>query len=101
MVGAQVIAYVPNAANKNIFKQSEVTSKICRWINQVQEFNIDIQITKLVKDQGLAKLMAESNLEARQVNQIDEEHCEVSIETFPWYVDIVYFLRTMSSKKES
>lgn len=43
--------------------------------------------------------MVESNLEANQVNQIEEDHCEVSIEIFSWYVDIVFFLRAMGFKE--
>ena len=63
LVGAEVIAYVPNAAVKDIFRQFETTGRRCCWINQIQEFNIDIQITNLVRGQGLAKLMAEINME--------------------------------------
>ena len=54
---------IPNVAIKDIFRQSETTRRRYRWINQIQEFNIDIQITKLVRGQGLAKLMAKSDLE--------------------------------------
>ena len=43
--------------------------------------------------------MVESNLEANQENQIEEDHFEVSIKTFLLYVDIVFFLRTMSFKE--
>lgn len=49
LVGATVIAYVPNAVVKDIFRQSQATRRRCRWINQIQEFNIDIQITRLVR----------------------------------------------------
>ena len=45
----------------------EVSSRRCRWINRIQEFNIDIQITKLVRGQGLEKLMAQYNLDANQI----------------------------------
>lgn len=43
--------------------------------------------------------MTKSNFEANQVNQTEEDHCEVSINTFSWYVDIVFFLRTMGFKE--
>jgi len=42
LVGSQVIAYVPHAAIKDIFTQQEVTGRRCRWINKLQEFNIEI-----------------------------------------------------------
>src|SRR5271156_1302278 len=49
LVGAKVLAYVPNAAVKDIFRQSEVTGRRCRWVNQIQEFDIEIQITKIIR----------------------------------------------------
>ena len=64
LVGASVTAYVPTVAVKDIFTQQEVIGRRARWINRIQEFNINIQITKLVRGWGSAKLMAESNLEA-------------------------------------
>lgn len=68
LVGATIVAYMPNATVKDIFRQTETTGQRCRWINQIQEFSIDIQITKLVRGQGLARLMAESKLDAVQIN---------------------------------
>jgi len=70
-IGATIVAYVPSAAIKDIFTQQEVTGRRCRWINRIQELNINVQITKLVKRQGLAKLMVETNLEANQANNLD------------------------------
>lgn len=64
LVGGTIIAYVSNVVVKDVFIQIEVTGRRCRWINRIQEFDIEIQITKLVRGQGLTKLMAESNLEA-------------------------------------
>ena len=83
LVGFDVIAYVPNAIVKDIFRQTKTIGWRCRWIDQVQEFNIIIQITKLVRGHGLVKLMATSNLEATQVNQVDGEQSQVSIKRCP------------------
>ena len=49
LVGATIIAFVPSTIAKYIFSQQEVFGRRCRWINRIQEFNIDIQITKLVR----------------------------------------------------
>lgn len=95
LVGTTVIAYVPNVVVKDIFRQSETTGRRCKWINQIQEFKIDLQITKLVRGQGLAKLMAKSNLEATRVNQVELEDVQISIERCPWYANIVYYLKYM------
>ena len=71
LVGSIVIAFVPNTTIKDIFSQQEVLGKRCRWINRIQEINIEIQITKLVRGQGLAKLMAQSNIDANQINIVN------------------------------
>lgn len=74
LVGATVISFVPSAAVKDIFSQQEVTGRRCRWINRIQEFNVDVQITKLVRGQGLAKLMTQANLDANHIIFVEEEH---------------------------
>ena len=74
LVNAIVVAFVPSATVKDIFAQQEVSGRRCRWINRIQEFNIDIQITKMVRGQGLAKLMGETNLDANQINFTEEEN---------------------------
>lgn len=57
LMGEILVAYVPSTMVKDIFTQQEVSGRRCRWIDKIQEFNIDIQITILVREQGLAKLM--------------------------------------------
>ena len=70
------------------------------------EYDLDIKPTKLIKGRGLAKLMAESNFHALDINLIaamlDGEDggslIQVS-EMFlksPWYSDIVYVLHDLS-----
>ena len=99
LVGAIVIAFVPSATLKDMFSQQEVSGRRCRWINRIQEFNIDIQITKLVRGQGLAKLMTETNLDANQINFIEEENrayiCDM--DNCKWYADVIYYLQHMVS----
>lgn len=55
-------------------------------------FNIDIQSTKLVRDQGLAKLRAQSNLDSIQINVVEEEHrayiCDM--DGCEWYGNVIY-----------
>ena len=67
-MGATIIAFVPTTNVKDIFSQKEVSGRRCRWINIIQELNIDIQVTKLVRGQGLTKLMAETNLQANRID---------------------------------
>eukprot|EP00253_Pinus_taeda_P016662 PITA_16662 len=77
-----------------------------KWIAALLEYDIEMKPTKLVKGQGLAKLMAESNLHALDTNLIaslsDENNEETPIqisEMFthsPWYSDIIYVLKNLS-----
>ncbi|KAH9303251.1 hypothetical protein KI387_014834, partial [Taxus chinensis] len=55
----------------------EISRKICRWVKKLQEYDMDIQTTMLVRGLGLAKLMAERNLQNVEVNQLEEERVDV------------------------
>jgi hypothetical protein len=65
---SKVIAYVPSASVKDILIQPDIDGRRSKWIAQLLEFDLEINPTKLVKGQGLAKLLAESNYEALGVN---------------------------------
>eukprot|EP00253_Pinus_taeda_P013301 PITA_13301 len=77
-----------------------------KWIATLLEYDVEIKPTKLVKGQGLAKLIAESNLHALDINLIiamtdeNEEGTSVQVsEMFflsPWYSDIIYVLKNIS-----
>ena len=92
-LGAIFIARVSSVVVKNIFSQQEVSRRSYKWINRIQEFNIDIQITNLVRGQGLAKLMAQANLDANQINAQDQDlslsTCDM--ENYDWYKDVTTY----------
>ena len=60
--------FVPSVAIKDILTQAEPDGRRAKWISTLLEYDIEIRPTKLVKGQGLAKLMAHSNYEALGVN---------------------------------
>ena len=62
------IVFVPFAAIKDILTQAEPDGSRAKWIATLLEYDIEIKPTKLVKGQGLAKLMAQSNHEALGIN---------------------------------
>eukprot|EP00253_Pinus_taeda_P032568 PITA_32568 len=70
---SHVIAYVPNAVVKDILTQEGLEGRRGKWIASILEYDIEIKPTKLVKGQGLAKLMAETNFQALDINQLDDE----------------------------
>jgi len=95
---SHVIAYVPNAVVKDILTQEGSEGRRGKWIASILEYDIEIKPTKLIKGQGLAKLMAETNFQALDINQLDDE-AELATpqisDTFtqsPWYSDICFVL---------
>jgi hypothetical protein len=68
---SKVTTYVPSASMKDILVQPDVDEKRGRWITKILEFDLKIKPTKLVKGQGLAKLLDESNCEALGVSFIN------------------------------
>ena len=54
---SQIIAYVPNAAMKDVLLQGDVEGRRRKWIAKIQEYDLNIKPTKLVKGQGLEKML--------------------------------------------
>ena len=71
---SHVIAYVPNVVVKDILTQDGIDGKRGKWIATILEYDIEIKPTKLIKGEGLAKLMAETNCQALDINELDDEH---------------------------
>eukprot|EP00253_Pinus_taeda_P028204 PITA_28204 len=103
---SHILSYVPNTAVKDVLVQTDPEGRQGKWIATLLEYDLEINPTKLIKGQGLAKLMAESNLHALDINLIvamseeDEDNSLVQVsEIFihsPWYSDIVYVLQNLS-----
>jgi len=95
---SHVIAYVPNAVVKDILTQEGIEGRRGKWIANILEYDIEIKPTKLIKGQGLAKLMTETNFQALDINELDNEHEMVTPQInqaflqSPWYADICFVL---------
>lgn len=104
---SHILAYVPNAAVKDVLVQTDPEGRRGKWIEALLEYDVEIRPTKLVKGQGLVKLMAESNLHVLDINLIaamsdeNEESSSIQVsEMFilsPWYSDIIYVLQNLSA----
>ena len=95
---SHVIAYVPNSVVKYILTQEGIEGKKGKWIANIFEYDIEIKPTKLIKGQGLAKLMTETNFQALEINELDNKQ-EMTTPQInqdflqsPWYADIIYVL---------
>ena len=67
---SHIIAFVPNTVVKDILNQDS-DGKRGKWIATILEYDLEIRPTKLIKGQGLEKLMAESNFQALDMNMVD------------------------------
>lgn len=102
-----ILAYVPNVDVKDGFVQTNPEGRRGKWIATLLEYDMEIKPKKLIKGQGLAKLMAKSNLHALDINLIaamfeeDEESLPAQVsKNFllpPWYSNIIYVLQNLSS----
>eukprot|EP00253_Pinus_taeda_P021351 PITA_21351 len=106
---SKIIAYVPSASIKDVLTQPDADRKRAKWIAKLIEFNIEMKPTKLVKCQGLARLMAEDNFRSLDINlmstiakngQAIEQTTEPgknrslaeNIASCDWYFAIAHFL---------
>jgi hypothetical protein len=103
---SHIIAYVPNVMVRDILTQDNPYGRIGKWIVVILEYDIEIKPTKLIKGQGLAKLMVESNFHALDINciaTIDEQgekatlHVKEVFSNSPWYIDLIFFLHHLQA----
>ena len=100
---SHIIAYVPRNVVKNILTQSNPKGKREKWIAVLLEYDLEIKPTKLVKGEGLPKLMTDLNYESFQLNSLSNHSNKlhsglqvmIDFTLSPWYSDIVYNLRNL------
>jgi hypothetical protein len=100
------VTYVPNAVVKDILTQNNPDGRRGKCIVVILEYDIEIKPTKLIKGQGLAKLMAESNFHALDIKflvVVDEQQeqetpnvKEVFL-TSPWYIGLIFVLHNLQA----
>ena len=97
---SHIIAFVPHTVVKYILTQ-DLDGKRGKWIVVILEYDLEIKPTKLIKGKGLAKLMAETNFQALDINMIHSLDEQEGLETPPieeaflnshWYANILYVL---------
>ena len=68
---SQIVANVPPIVMKDILTQPDPEGRRSKWIAVLLEFDLEIKHTKLIKGQGLAKLMAQSGVDDVDINFMD------------------------------
>ena len=61
---SKTIGYVPHPAVKDILSQQDCLGIREKWVSKIQDYDLEIRPTKLVKGQGLAKMLIEGNEKA-------------------------------------
>jgi hypothetical protein len=109
---SKTFSYVSNSVIKDILTQPDSEGKRGKWIAKMQEYDLDINPAKLVKEQGLDKFIVESNYKAIDLNSMienimeieqgeDETHEPSSVVSHKfvesdWYKDVIFYLRNLS-----
>ena len=102
---SHVISHVPSTTIKEMLTQLDPDGRREKWIAILLKYDLEIKPTKLIKGQGLEKLMAQSNYD--DLNQLD---CVVGIFNVlkksivcpnflasPWYKDTMFALQNLQA----
>jgi hypothetical protein len=101
-------SYIPSISVKDILTQLDPEGKRGKWIEVLLEYDLEIKPTKLIKAQGLAKLMAQTNCELLGTNFIadlsegaEEERTTPQISQkfidSTWYAYIIFVLKNLQA----
>ena len=69
---SHIIAYVPNNSFKDILTQPDPEGRRGKWIVAMLEYDLKVKPMKLIKGQGLAKLMVQLDCDAMGINFITD-----------------------------
>jgi hypothetical protein len=93
----KIKAYVPYPTVKDVLSQQDCMGTRGKWVSKIQECNLEIKPTKIIKGKVLAQMLTESNQEAIQMGESEQINVVVSeLEHDEWYYDIVYYLNNLS-----
>ena len=70
---SKIVCYVLHSAFKDILCQQYFLGKREKWVSKIQEYDLEIKPTKLIKGQGLAKMLTQGNEEALGIICQNEE----------------------------
>jgi hypothetical protein len=55
------VGYVPHSVVKDILGQQDCLGVRRKWVSKIQEYDLEIKPTKLIKGQGLAQMLTKGN----------------------------------------
>jgi hypothetical protein len=90
---------VPYPTVRNLLVQKDLVEKRENWITTLQEYDLEIKPVKIVKGQGLCKLVAEfpcveSHEDAlyQDSELFEKEVCYIPVGSDPWFYEMKYYL---------
>ncbi len=69
----EITTFVPTTIVKDILVQGDSEGKSGRWVAKIQEYELEIKPTELIKGHRLANILSESNCQALGLNLITKE----------------------------
>jgi hypothetical protein len=106
ILDSHTIAYVLNIVVKDILTQDNPYGRRGKWIAIILEYDIEINPTKMIKGQGIEKLMSKSNFYALDINflaTVDEqgEQATPSVKDLflnsPWYAYLIFVFHNLQA----
>jgi len=97
---SRIVSFTPHPTAKDILSQHDCLGTSGKWVSKIQECDLEIKPTKIIKGQVLANLITKCNEEEIGLK---DEHCNmVSVVTHvlekqDWYKDMVFYLRHLTS----
>jgi hypothetical protein len=89
ILNSYVIGYASSSPEKMLLNQQLREGKWANWLAKIKEYDIEINLLKAVKGQGLCKLIANSDSLDGVISISVGEPMVVS----EWYKDIIFYLR--------
>jgi hypothetical protein len=99
---SKVVGYVSHSAIKDILGKQDCLGVRGKWVSKIQEYDLEIKPTKLIKGQGLAQMLTNGNEQVLDlVCQNNQTRPALSsklqkLEQHQWYLDIIYFLSNLT-----
>jgi len=69
---------VPYPVVKDIISKQDCLGTRGKWVSKIQEYDLEIKPTNIIKGQVLAKILTESNEESIQMGENDQINVIVS-----------------------
>lgn len=96
---SRIVSYVTYLVVKDVLVQHDGLGAREKWIYRVQEYDLDIRPIKIIKGQGLDRMLVEGNEEA--IESQDQHETVINIvlnidEDHEWYKEIIYYLKNMT-----